>query len=261
MLVGDRRDGHTFKATVDVLESVGSEYYAHFTVPSGPLPAIALGAVIHGPRLRRRSTLPRRPPDGGTARPRQPGQAGGRSRAVVRPSADTAVRRPQRAEPAGQRAPSDGARAAARDPRADTGTGHRAGAGHGCLGSRIGRLQMRTRGRWAQACAGPRDRDWRTMRLKPRRLFRKRRDTPGAGRRCVRGMARGMRRGAHCLSRLEACPRRRGGARLRRVPGGPGPRGSCRRGLRGADATGWPPGRARPGPPAGVPPKHPGAPA
>jgi multiple sugar transport system ATP-binding protein len=50
MLVGDRPDGHTLKATVDVLESVGSEYYAHFTVPSEPLPAIALGAVIedHG---------------------------------------------------------------------------------------------------------------------------------------------------------------------------------------------------------------------
>ena len=46
MLVGDRRDGHTFKATVDVLESVGSEYYAHFTLRSEPLPAIALGAVI-----------------------------------------------------------------------------------------------------------------------------------------------------------------------------------------------------------------------
>jgi len=45
MLVGDRPDGHTLKATVDVLESVGSEYYAHFTVPSEPLPAIALGAV------------------------------------------------------------------------------------------------------------------------------------------------------------------------------------------------------------------------
>ena len=50
MLVGDRPDGHTLKATIDVLESVGSEYYAHFTVPSEPLPAIALGAVIqdHG---------------------------------------------------------------------------------------------------------------------------------------------------------------------------------------------------------------------
>jgi multiple sugar transport system ATP-binding protein len=49
-LVGDRRDGHIFKATVDVLESIGSEYYAHFTVPSEPLPAIAVGAVIqdHG---------------------------------------------------------------------------------------------------------------------------------------------------------------------------------------------------------------------
>jgi multiple sugar transport system ATP-binding protein len=56
MLVGDRPDGHTLKATVDVLESVGSEYYAHFTVPSEPLPAIALGAVIpdHGSAHTRR---------------------------------------------------------------------------------------------------------------------------------------------------------------------------------------------------------------
>ena len=56
MLVGDRPDGHTLKATVDVLESVGSEYYAHFTVPSEPLPAIALGAVIqdHGSAHSRR---------------------------------------------------------------------------------------------------------------------------------------------------------------------------------------------------------------
>jgi len=45
-LVGDRPDGHTFKATIDVLESVGSEYYAHFTLRSEALPAIALGAVI-----------------------------------------------------------------------------------------------------------------------------------------------------------------------------------------------------------------------
>ena len=44
-LVGDRPDGHTFKATVDVLESVGSEYYAHFKVRSEPLPPIGLGAV------------------------------------------------------------------------------------------------------------------------------------------------------------------------------------------------------------------------
>ena len=56
MLVGDRPDVHTLKATIDVLESVGSEYYAHFTVPSEPLPAIALGAVIqeHGSAHSRR---------------------------------------------------------------------------------------------------------------------------------------------------------------------------------------------------------------
>jgi multiple sugar transport system ATP-binding protein len=33
-LVGDRPEGHTFKTRIDALESVGSEYYAHFTVLS-----------------------------------------------------------------------------------------------------------------------------------------------------------------------------------------------------------------------------------
>ena len=36
MLVGDRRGGHTFKATVDVLESVGSDTTR--TLRSGPSP-------------------------------------------------------------------------------------------------------------------------------------------------------------------------------------------------------------------------------
>jgi multiple sugar transport system ATP-binding protein len=33
-LTGDRPGGHTFKATIDVLEALGSEYYAHFAVDS-----------------------------------------------------------------------------------------------------------------------------------------------------------------------------------------------------------------------------------
>ena len=33
-LVADRSGGHTFKTTIDVLESLGSEHYAHFTVES-----------------------------------------------------------------------------------------------------------------------------------------------------------------------------------------------------------------------------------
>ena len=33
-LVGDRSGGHRFKTTIDVLESLGSEYYAHFVVAS-----------------------------------------------------------------------------------------------------------------------------------------------------------------------------------------------------------------------------------
>jgi multiple sugar transport system ATP-binding protein len=33
-LVADRSGGHTFKTTIDVLESLGSEHYAHFTVAS-----------------------------------------------------------------------------------------------------------------------------------------------------------------------------------------------------------------------------------
>jgi multiple sugar transport system ATP-binding protein len=33
-LVGDRGRGHTFRTKIDVLESMGSEYYAYFTVQS-----------------------------------------------------------------------------------------------------------------------------------------------------------------------------------------------------------------------------------
>ena len=33
-LVADRSGGHTFKTTIDVLESLGSEHYAHFMVAS-----------------------------------------------------------------------------------------------------------------------------------------------------------------------------------------------------------------------------------
>ena len=69
MLVGDRPDGHTLKATIDVLESVGSEYYAHLTVASEPLPAIALGAVVpdHGSRDSRRSRVGEQAHDSGVA--------------------------------------------------------------------------------------------------------------------------------------------------------------------------------------------------
>jgi multiple sugar transport system ATP-binding protein len=34
-LVGDRSRGHVFRTKVDVLEALGSEYYAHSTVRSG----------------------------------------------------------------------------------------------------------------------------------------------------------------------------------------------------------------------------------
>ena len=58
-LVGDRSDGHTFKATVDVLESVGSEYYAHFTVRVRAPARHRIRGGHPRPRLRRRSTVPR----------------------------------------------------------------------------------------------------------------------------------------------------------------------------------------------------------
>jgi multiple sugar transport system ATP-binding protein len=50
MLVSDLAGGHSFKATIDVLESVGSEYYAHFTLPSERLHGPDLTAVVqnHG---------------------------------------------------------------------------------------------------------------------------------------------------------------------------------------------------------------------
>ena len=46
-LVGDRPDGLTFKTTIDVLESVGSEYYAHFTVASEPVFSTELRELAH----------------------------------------------------------------------------------------------------------------------------------------------------------------------------------------------------------------------
>ncbi len=41
-LVRDRTDGPTFTTTIDVRDSMGSEYYAHFTVPSEPVFATEL---------------------------------------------------------------------------------------------------------------------------------------------------------------------------------------------------------------------------
>jgi multiple sugar transport system ATP-binding protein len=37
-LVGDRGQGHVFKAKIDVLEDLGSDYYAHFTLDSARVP-------------------------------------------------------------------------------------------------------------------------------------------------------------------------------------------------------------------------------
>jgi multiple sugar transport system ATP-binding protein len=45
-LVGDRPGGHTFRATIDVLESIGSEYYAHLTVPTGHLHSTAFAQRV-----------------------------------------------------------------------------------------------------------------------------------------------------------------------------------------------------------------------
>jgi multiple sugar transport system ATP-binding protein len=46
-LARDRPEGHTVKTTIDVLESVGSEFYAHFTVASEPAFSTELRELAH----------------------------------------------------------------------------------------------------------------------------------------------------------------------------------------------------------------------
>ena len=79
-LVGEARDkGATFKAKIEVLESMGSELYAHFTVSLGPDHRV--GGAARAGRGRRR----RRDPDGGRGGPhRGPARPGERGRAWAR---------------------------------------------------------------------------------------------------------------------------------------------------------------------------------
>ena len=74
-LVNDRADGHTFKTRIDVLESVGSEYYAHFTVRAEPVLSTHLAELAHqngaGDGRRVRQGVPMVARLGGASRIRQ----------------------------------------------------------------------------------------------------------------------------------------------------------------------------------------------
>jgi hypothetical protein len=127
-----------------VLESVGSEYYAHFTVRSEPLPVIALGAVIqdHG------SADARRLRDGVPMVARLGRASQVRQRDEAELSFDiTQIQLFD--DHGGQNLLTSGRRAKAfalpPAPRADDGVGQRTGARHGRLGTRLGGLQMRPR--------------------------------------------------------------------------------------------------------------------
>ena len=51
-LVGDRSRGVTFKAKIDVLESMGSEFYAYFVVESERVSSSELEELAAGRRRR-----------------------------------------------------------------------------------------------------------------------------------------------------------------------------------------------------------------
>lgn len=74
-LVNDRADGHTVKTRIDVLESVGSEYYAHFTVRAEPVLSTHLTELAHqngaGDGRRVRQGVPMVARLGGASRIRQ----------------------------------------------------------------------------------------------------------------------------------------------------------------------------------------------
>ena len=84
-LVGDDKgSGHTFKATIDLVESMGSELYAYFKIDAGRRPAVE-GAGGAGGRLgRRRGPRLGHRPGGRPPRRRQQGRARQGGRALAR---------------------------------------------------------------------------------------------------------------------------------------------------------------------------------
>ena len=101
-LVADRSTGTTFKAKIDVLESMGSEFYAYFVVESEHVSSSELEELAAGRRRRRPAAHPGRSPGDRAAGGREPGQPGRRGRAVVRLQAPAAVRPRVRPQPAGR---------------------------------------------------------------------------------------------------------------------------------------------------------------
>ena len=90
-LVNDQSGGITFKTKIDVLESMGSEFYAYFVVESERVSA--QGARRAGQRCRRRgSAPPGRQPDHRAARAGQHGAPGPGDRALVQHRAHPPVR-------------------------------------------------------------------------------------------------------------------------------------------------------------------------
>jgi multiple sugar transport system ATP-binding protein len=79
-LVGDRSRGHTFRAKIDVLESMGSEYYAYFMVQSSGVSARELDELAQDA--------------GGADLPRSPGG----TQVIARLDAASRVRQGQEAE-------------------------------------------------------------------------------------------------------------------------------------------------------------------
>ena len=101
-LAGDRSEGHKFRAKIDVLESMGSEFYAYFVVEAEQVSVKGARGARPGHRRRRPRAVARREPGRRPARRREPGHTGRRGGAVVQHAAPAAVRSGLRSEPAGR---------------------------------------------------------------------------------------------------------------------------------------------------------------
>jgi ParB-like nuclease domain len=90
-LVADKLHGHSFRAKVDVLESMGSEYYAYFEIASERVSASDSRSSPPTPE-RGPVSVRRRQPTGRPARRRQPRASGRGARALLRDRAPADVR-------------------------------------------------------------------------------------------------------------------------------------------------------------------------
>ena len=128
-----QRAGITFTAKIDVLESMGSEFYAYFVVESERVSSQRARGAGPGRRRRRPAAIARGQPGRRPARRREPGQAGPGDRAVVRPRPPAPVRPRDRPEPAGRRRRGGADAAAVQSPApAAAGPGRRLAASARC---------------------------------------------------------------------------------------------------------------------------------